>query len=285
MKRLLTIDEVRAALAPNRADKTIAFVPTMGFLHEGHLALVRRARSLADIVIASIFVNPTQFERADDLAAYPMDIEGDCEKLAAEGVDFVFIPSKDDIYPAGASTVVSVGQMSKILMGAIRPGHFDGVTTIVSKLFHIVMPDYAVFGEKDYQQLAIIRKMVADLNFPLEIVGVSTERADDGLALSSRNVRLSPEARNDAVVLSESLRAAQNALNGGVRDVHNLRNVVKKVIESSKIAEIRAIDIVNAEDLSEISDKLPSKLAILLAVAFGDVLLIDQAEFNLGDMK
>jgi len=210
METLETIPAVRAAMATARADgRRVALVPTMGFLHPGHIALVERARAVCDVVVASIFVNPTQFAPGEDLATYPRDADGDRRKLEAAGCDFLFQPDSNEVYPDGFSTFVSVEGVSRLFEGAIRPTHFRGVATVVAKLFNIVRPDVAVFGQKDAQQVAVIRRMIDDLDFGIALEIVETVREPDGLARSSRNVYLAPDDRLRAVALSKSLEAAR----------------------------------------------------------------------------
>lgn len=257
----------------------IALVPTMGALHDGHLTLVARARDWLDAhgggrLVTSIFVNPTQFGPNEDLDKYPRDEEGDLDKLRAAGCDAVFLPAVAEIYRPGAQTVVEVTGLSKMLMGRLRPGHFRGVTTVVTKLFNIVQPDAAAFGEKDYQQLTIIRQMVADLDTPVEIIGVPTVREADGLAMSSRNLRLSPEDRAAAPVLSRSLDRAQALVAEGA-GLSTLRAEIRRILRAEPRGEVRSIDIRDAADLSRVA-RIERPVVILLAVRFGDVLLIDQ---------
>lgn len=276
MKVCHTNAEMRAEVASWRAaGQSVALVPTMGYLHEGHMALVRRGRELADRVVVWIFVNPTQFENAADLAAYPRDVERDLAMLRRETVDAAFTPGFDEIYPDGAETIVETTRLSGILMGAVRPGHFRGVATVVTKFFNIVQPDVALFGEKDYQQLQVIRRMVRDLHMPVGIVGVPTVREPDGLAMSSRNVRLTPEDRQAAVILSRALdRAGELAARGA--SVAELREGMADLIGSEPRADLTAIDIVRAETLEPIDGQLDGPTAIMLSVRFGNVLLIDQ---------
>ena len=257
----------------------IALVPTMGALHEGHLALIERARAWLDAagggrVVTSIFVNPTQFGPNEDLSKYPRDEAGDLEKLRDAGCDAVFLPGVDDIYRPGAQTVVEVTGLSRILMGRLRPGHFRGVATVVTKLFNIVGPDVAVFGEKDYQQLAVIRQMVADLDMPVQILGVPTVREPDGLAMSSRNRRLSPADRAAAPVLARALDrgAAMIAEGAGLAAV---RRGLRATLAAEPRGQIRSIDIRDAATLARVAT-VGAPVVILLAVRFGDVLLIDQ---------
>lgn len=257
----------------------IALVPTMGALHDGHLTLVARARDWLDAhgggrLVTSIFVNPTQFGPNEDLDKYPRDEEGDLDKLRAAGCDAVFLPAVAEIYRPGAQTVVEVTGLSKMLMGRLRPGHFRGVTTVVTKLFNIVQPDAAAFGEKDYQQLTIIRQMVADLDTPVEIIGVPTVRESDGLAMSSRNLRLSPEDRAAAPVLSRSLDRAEALVAEGA-GLSTLRAEIRRILRAEPRGEVRSIDIRDAADLSRVA-RIERPVVILLAVRFGDVLLIDQ---------
>ena len=283
MKVCHTIAAIRAEVASYRAaSETVALVPTMGFLHEGHMALVCRGRELADRVVAWIFVNPTQFESAQDLAAYPRDMERDLGMLRAEAVDAVFTPEVAEIYPEGAETIVETTWLANILIGRVRPGHFRGVTTVVTKFFNIIQPDIALFGEKDYQQLQVIRRMVRDLHMPVRIEGVPTVREPDGLAMSSRNVRLTPEDRNAAVVLSRALDRAE-ALAADGRSVEEVRRGMMAVIASEPRAKLEGLDIVRAGTLAEISGRLDGPTAIMLSVRFGDVLLIDQRVVSPGE--
>jgi len=202
-------------LAQRATGKTIALIPTMGYLHRGHVSLMEHARPTADIVIVSIFVNPLQFGPQEDLDVYPRDFEGDCQTCEQAGVDIIFSPRMSDIYPAGFQTEVSVAEITRGLCGAHRPGHFNGVTTVVAKLFNLTLPHKAFFGEKDYQQLATIRQMVSDLNFPIEIIGVPIVREADGLAMSSRNTYLSPSQRQAALSLSRGLFRARETFKQG----------------------------------------------------------------------
>ncbi|WP_346900591.1 pantoate--beta-alanine ligase [uncultured Roseibium sp.] len=271
-----TKDAVRARVrALKREGLRVALVPTMGYLHEGHLSLVRAAAALADRVIVSIFVNPTQFGPNEDLATYPRDEERDLALLEKEGVDAVFMPSVEEMYGAGGDTFVEVPGLSGILQGALRPGHFRGVSTVVNKLFNIVQPDIAVFGEKDYQQLTIIRQMVRDLDMPLEIVGHPTVREEDGLAMSSRNVRLTPEQRLQAPILNKALCAAEDVAATGAT-VSDLETLIRTTLETASEGEIKSIDIRDAVTLAELDGPLEKSAVVLLAVRFGTVLLIDQ---------
>ncbi|MDR7343187.1 pantoate--beta-alanine ligase [Pantoea alhagi] len=261
--------------------KRIALVPTMGNLHEGHMTLVDEARARADIVVASIFVNPMQFDRAEDLARYPRTLQEDCEKLNRARVDLVFAPAPADVYPKGldTQTFVEVPGLSDLLEGASRPGHFRGVSTIVSKLFNLVQPDLACFGEKDYQQLALIRKMVADMGYDIEIVGVPTVRAKDGLALSSRNGYLTADERKLAPSLSQVMNAMANKMANGERHV-------EEIIESAE-AELRdkgftpdGLAICDAETLLPLN--VESKRAVILMAAWlGKARLIDNQTVDL----
>jgi pantoate--beta-alanine ligase len=283
MKVCHTIAEIRAQTASYRAAaETVALVPTMGFLHDGHMALVRRGRDLADRVVAWIFVNPTQFENPQDLAAYPRDVARDLAMLRAEGVDAVFTPEVGEIYPEGAETIVETTRLSGILMGKVRPGHFRGVTTVVTKFFNIIQPDVALFGEKDYQQLQVVKRMVRDLHMPVGIVGVPTVREPDGLAMSSRNVRLTPEDRSAAVILSRALDQAESAA-ADKCTAEELRRRVSEVIGSEPRARLEGLDIVRAGTLEEVSGRLDGPTAIMLSVRFGDVLLIDQRVVSPGE--
>ena len=255
------------------AGKTIGLVPTMGFLHAGHLQLMRQAAQNADAVVATIFVNPTQFGANEDLSLYPLDLERDLALLRDEGVAAVFTPSPEEMYLPGADTIVDVPSLSGILQGALRPGHFQGVATVVSKLFNITQPDVAVFGEKDYQQLALIRKMVRDLDVPVRIIGHPTAREDDGLAMSSRNVRLSPAQRAAAKILNAALTQAEH------HPQPSAEAYVAQITQhlaGEALCDIKSVEIRDSEDLTALSGPLHRPAVILLAVAFGDVLLIDQ---------
>lgn len=254
---------------------TVALVPTMGALHEGHMALVAAARARADSVIATVFVNPTQFGEAADLAAYPRDEDGDLAKFRAAGVDAVFLPDVATIYPPGDETIVETTRLANMLHGKVRPGHFRGVTTVVARLFNIVAPDIAVFGEKDYQQLVVIRRMVRDLHFQVEIVGVPTVRAPDGLALSSRNARLDADARAAAPVLSRALDLAEVMICEGT-EAATLDAALREVFAAEPRASLRGLDIVDAESLDPLAGPLKGATAVLLSAEIGGVLLIDQ---------
>ncbi|SFK96551.1 pantoate--beta-alanine ligase [Shimia haliotis] len=270
-----SVKDCRAAIAALRAKgQTIGMVPTMGFLHEGHMSLVETAFQNADAVVVSIFVNPSQFGEAADLDAYPRDEARDLEMLKAAGVAVVFMPDVDTMYPAGDETIVETTRMANMLHGLVRPGHFRGVTTVVARLFNIAQPDVAVFGEKDYQQLQVIKRMVADLHMPLTIIGAPTVREADGLAMSSRNVRLTPEDRAAALILSQSLAAAEKAASGAT--VADLHKVIAGTISSEPRATLTGLDIVQAETLNPIDGPLTGPTAIMISVAFGDILLIDQ---------
>lgn len=255
--------------------KRIALVPTMGNLHDGHMKLVDEAKARADVVVVSIFVNPMQFDRPEDLARYPRTLQEDCEKLNKRKVDLVFAPSVKEIYPNGTEThtYVDVPGLSTMLEGASRPGHFRGVSTIVSKLFNLVQPDIACFGEKDFQQLALIRKMVADMGFDIEIVGVPIMRAKDGLALSSRNGYLTAEQRKIAPGLYKVLSSIADKLQAGERDLDEIIAIAGQEL-NEKGFRSDDIQIRDADTLLEISEN--SKRAVILVAAWlGDARLID----------
>ncbi len=261
--------------------KRVALVPTMGNLHEGHLTLVEQAKARADIVIVSIFVNPMQFERQDDLARYPRTLQDDCEKLNRKKVDLVFTPAPADIYPQGLDTQTSVDVpgISTILEGKSRPGHFRGVSTIVSKLFNLVQPDIACFGEKDYQQLALIRKMVADMGYDIEIIGVPTVRAKDGLALSSRNAFLSSSERKVAPALNQVINSLVQNLLDGQPDLDSMIQQANQALEQKGFRP-DALDIRDADTLQPLTED--SKRAVILVAAWlGLARLIDNQVVNL----
>ncbi|WDB46936.1 pantoate--beta-alanine ligase [Escherichia albertii] len=255
--------------------KRVALVPTMGNLHDGHMKLVDEAKTQADVVVVSIFVNPMQFDRPEDLARYPRTLQEDCEKLNKRKVDLVFAPSVKDIYPNGTEThtYVDVPGLSTMLEGASRPGHFRGVSTIVSKLFNLVQPDIACFGEKDFQQLALIRKMVADMGFDIEIVGVPIMRAKDGLALSSRNGYLTAEQRKIAPGLYKVLSSIADKLQSGERDLDEIITIAGQEL-NEKGFRADDIQIRDADTLLEVSEN-SKRVVILVAAWLGDARLID----------
>jgi len=279
MLQIETCQEIQSlALKYKRAGTTIALVPTMGFLHEGHLELMRRARQKADLVIVSIFVNPIQFGPNEDLDRYPRDLDGDLKKCKSIGVDLVFTPTASELYPPGTfQTSVEVSKISQGLCGASRPDHFKGVTTVVSKLFNLTLPDYAFFGEKDYQQLAVIKQMVADLNFPVTIVGIPIIRESDGLALSSRNAYLPAAERAEAPAICQALNRAADLYHRGVRESEKLRQEamehLRKTITSP--CEIEYMKICRADNLAEINGSINAPAIILTAVRLGGTRLID----------
>ncbi|CAM4086092.1 pantoate--beta-alanine ligase [Palleronia rufa] len=252
----------------------IGLVPTMGYLHDGHLSLIRAARAETDRVIATIFVNPTQFGPTEDLASYPRDTDRDLALLRAENVDAVFLPEPGEMYAEDAETVVETTELAGVLIGALRPGHFRGVATVVTKLFNLTRPDRAYFGQKDYQQLCVIRRMVRDLDIGVEVRGMPTRRECDGLALSSRNVRLTAAARAQAPALYRALLAGQAALEAG-RGVAAAQDAIRAALADADLALVRSVDIRDAQSLAQVPDRPDAPVVILLAVAFGDVLLID----------
>jgi len=276
MKIIGSVKELREAVkAEKRAGKSVGFVPTMGFLHDGHLSLVRAAKGDNELVVASIFVNPTQFGENEDLDAYPSDLEGDQAKLESEGVDILFYPTVEEMYPEGYSTYVNVeGDMTGILCGTSRPGHFKGVATVVTKLFNMVAPDKAYFGPKDAQQVAVIERMVRDLNMDLEIVPCPIHREADGLAMSSRNTYLSESERKDALVLSASLFEAKDKILAGEKKSANIIAGIVDKISSVDYAIIDYVEIVDALTLNRI-ETIEGDILIALAVKVGKPRLID----------
>ena len=261
--------------------QSIAFVPTMGNLHEGHLNLVRKARSLCDVVVVSIFVNPLQFGPSEDLDSYPRTMAADKEKLFSEGVQVLYAPHTREIYPEGmaAQTQVSVPDLSETLCGSSRPGHFDGVTTVVAKLFNIVQPDMAVFGEKDYPQLSIVRKMVRDLCMPVRIIGVATTRDEDGLAKSSRNGFLSPEQRHIAPVIHQTLNSCREAIACGFDNFLQLESHARmQLLQAGFEPDYFAIR--DARTLRAVTDNT-EEVAILAAARLGNTRLIDNVRLSL----
>ncbi|TKF81137.1 pantoate--beta-alanine ligase [Vibrio kanaloae] len=264
-----------------RDGRTIAFVPTMGNLHEGHLTLVKKARELADIVVVSIFVNPMQFDRADDLNNYPRTLEADLSKLTGEGVELVFIPTPEVMYPEGLDkqTFIEVPGLSHMLEGASRPGHFRGVSTIVTKLFNVVQPDFACFGEKDFQQLAVIRQMTTDLALDIQIVGVATVREMDGLAMSSRNSNLTFDERQRAPVLARTMRWISSAIRGGRDDY---ASVIEDAADQLRAADLQPdeIFICDAKTLQAITSE-STQAVILMSAFLGKTRLIDNQVLDL----
>ena len=275
MKIIDSVLEMQNHAAALRAGGTrLALVPTMGFLHDGHASLMREGRRRADVVVASIFVNPAQFGAGEDFDSYPRDLERDARIAEAAGVDIIFAPKASDMYPAGYQTWIDLDRLTLPLCGASRPGHFRGVATVVCKLFMIAMPHVALFGKKDYQQLAIIRRMTADLNLPVEVVGMPIVREADGLAMSSRNAYLSAEERQRALVLSRSLAAAQAAYRAGERSVERLNAVIRGIITSAQAVQVDYIDFRHGDTLEGVSLAADNTL-LALAVKIGSTRLID----------
>jgi pantoate--beta-alanine ligase len=272
MKIVTTLPELR--LARLTLPGPVGFVPTMGYLHAGHISLVQAAKADCASVAASIFVNPTQFGPNEDLAKYPRDLPRDLALLEAAGVDLVWTPTVDVMYPVGFQTWVEVDGLTRLLEGEVRPGHFRGVTTVVAKLFNAVTPDKAYFGQKDAQQAAVIRRMTKDLNFPIEIVVCPTLREPDGLAMSSRNVYLSPAERQAAPVLFRSLSAAQAAYQSGEQNAEKLRTLVRETVASEPLARLQYISCADYDTLEEL-DTLGGKALISMAVFMGKTRLID----------
>ena len=254
--------------------KRIGFVPTMGYLHEGHLSLVRASMAQCDITVVSIFVNPTQFGPSEDLDRYPRDFERDCDLLENEGVEILFNPVKDHLYPKDFSTEVRVGKVTERLCGASRPWHFPGVALIVCKLFHLVKPHAVFFGQKDYQQCLVIKRMVRDLDFGIEIHVVPTVREEDGLAMSSRNKYLSPEERSKAVVLVKALAATNRLYRQGERSPERLSATLKKSLQEVSHARIDYAEVLDAETLAPVTSAT-QRMVAALAVFFGPTRLID----------
>ncbi|HSQ22556.1 MAG TPA: pantoate--beta-alanine ligase [Coriobacteriia bacterium] len=283
MESLVSKDEVRRAVAEARAvGQRIALVPTMGALHEGHLSLVRAARERAEYVVVSVFVNPTQFGPGEDFEAYPRDLEGDLELLEAEGVALVFAPATATMYAPGATVTVDPGPLGDVLEGATRPTHFRGVCTVVAKLFGIVEPDLAFFGEKDFQQLAIVRAMVSDLDLPVRVVGCPTIREPDGLAMSSRNVYLSPDERTAATVLYRALRAAEALALAGERDARALVEVMRAEIATEPLVVPDYAEVADAVTLAPLEALGASPARALVAARLGSTRLIDNLALEVG---
>ncbi len=270
-----TVEELRRALDPSRrAGAAIGLVPTMGALHEGHLSLVRLARARDDVVVASIFVNPAQFGPSEDLSRYPRTPERDAALLAAAGVDVLFMPAVEEVYPPGFSTTVAVGRLGDIMEGASRPGHFSGVATVVAKLFNMAEPRHAYVGQKDVQQVAVIRRMARDLDLPVEIVVGPTVREPDGLAMSSRNAYLSPEGRAAAAVLYRALSTARARCDAGERDARALRRAMHDTVAEEPLAELDYADAVDGATMDRL-EIVRDGAILVIAARIGTTRLID----------
>lgn len=271
MRVINSIEEIKKI---KRDNISIGFVPTMGYLHEGHISLIKKAREENDIVITSIFVNPTQFGPNEDFKKYPRDESRDLQKCEENGCDIVFLPQVDEMYPDSFLTFVQVEELGKGLCGKSRPTHFRGVTTVLTKLFNIVKPDRAYFGQKDAQQLVIVKKMVEDLNMDVEIIGCPIVREADGLAISSRNTYLSPEERNDALFLNKSLKLAKNIIENGEKNISIIKNEMEKAILSGNNNAIDYIEFVDTKTLNPVSE-IKDNVLIAIAVKVGKTRLID----------
>ncbi len=272
MRSAITLTDLRTARLSFAG--RVGLVPTMGYLHEGHLSLVRRAREECDHVVVSIFVNPTQFGPSEDLSKYPRNLDRDLSLLDPLGVDLVWMPTAEIMYPPGFQTWVEVETISQPLEGSMRPGHFRGVTTVVAKLFNAVQPHSAYFGQKDAQQAAVIRRMTRDLNFLIEIVVCPIVREPDGLAMSSRNVYLDPEQRKAATVLSRALQAAKKTYENGERDAEKLRGKLKEVLASEPLAQVQYVSCADYDTLEELNT-VTGKALLSMAVFIGKTRLID----------
>lgn len=280
MRTLATIDELRTAASEARiGGARVGLVPTMGYLHDGHVSLMTRARAETDLVVATIFVNPLQFAPGEDLSTYPRDPEGDAAKAETAGVDVLFLPEVTEMYPGEVLTTVTVTGVSERMEGASRPTHFAGVATVVAKLFNIVGPCRAYFGEKDYQQLAVIRRMVADLSMPVEVVGCPTLREPDGLALSSRNVYLSPEERAAAPVLYRALRAGAEAIIGGETSAEVVRAVMSGEIAREPLATLDYVEVADPNTLQPLA-RCDTNARLFGAIRFTRARLIDNVPIS-----
>jgi pantoate--beta-alanine ligase len=277
MQQVSSLSEVRLFCDSQRClGRRIGFVPTMGYLHPGHLALVRRARELADVVVVSIFVNPTQFGAGEDLEHYPRDLPADLAQCQSAGADVVFTPEAAAMYPAGYQTFVQTERLSEGLCGARRPGHFRGVCTVVTKFFNIIGPCVAVFGQKDYQQLQVIRRMAQDLDQPVEVVGLETVREPDGLAMSSRNAYLSPKERRSATCLHRALQAIANqVVTQGLMETAQAVNLAREIIEEEPGARIDYIEARDPQTLEALTHLQPGRAVVAMAVFLGRTRLID----------
>ncbi|MEX1246997.1 MAG: pantoate--beta-alanine ligase [Anaerolineales bacterium] len=272
MKQVVTLEELRAARA--QLHGPVGFVPTMGYLHAGHISLVELAKKECASVVASIFVNPTQFGPKEDLAAYPRDIPGDLQKLESAGVDLVWLPTPEVVYPPGFNTWVDVEDVTNVLEGAARPGHFRGVATVVAKLFNAVQPHKAYFGQKDAQQVAVIKQMARDLDFPVEVIIAPTVREPDGLALSSRNAYLNAEECKAATVLYRALSEARTTYERGERRAEALRTIMRETIEAEPLATLQYVSCTDPHTLQEL-DNITAGALLSMAVYVGKTRLID----------
>lgn len=275
MKILTTVEEMQKYAKRNyKKGREIALVPTMGYFHDGHVMLIREARKLCDRLVVSIFVNPLQFGRGEDFTSYPRDMKKDLELARGNGVNVVFSPTAEELYPAGYSTFVNEEKISTRLCGAFRPGHFKGVATVVAKLFNIVRPHVAVFGQKDAQQVAIIKKMVRELDYPVQIVVIPTIREKGGLACSSRNDYLTPRERAEAAVLHAALQKAREMVRTGFRDARAIVDTVRKMIAASPLVSIEYVEAVHPDTLESVNE-IRAQTLIALAVRVGKARLID----------
>ncbi len=275
MKIIASISEMQSLAGTLRAQKKIiGFVPTMGFLHEGHLSLMKKAGQECDFAVVSIFVNPTQFGPGEDFDRYPRDVEGDRKKCEAMGIDALFIPAADDMYPKGGGASVSVAGISDILEGAIRPGHFTGVATVVAKLFNIVRPHRAYFGQKDYQQCVVIRRMASGLNMDVDVSVLPTVREADGLAMSSRNTYLDRDERKAAPAVYRALLAGETAIRSGESDLEKLREKIRSVLLGEKAVSIDYVEIADPESVMPLK-KAENRMVLLVAARLGRTRLID----------
>ncbi len=275
MQLFHTISSLKSFLASQRLlGKSIGFVPTMGALHEGHLSLINKAKSETDLTVCSIFVNPTQFNNSHDLAVYPRTLEADCSLLERVACDVVFAPSADEIYPQMPTMTFDFGDLERVMEGAFRPGHFNGVGIVVSKLFHIVQPDKAFFGQKDLQQCAIVNQLIHNLSFDLEFVVCPTQRETDGLAMSSRNRNLSPEQRSIAPVLYKALQKGRDLLLSGQSSVH-VKQAIEESLGNIQAIELEYFEIADKNTLAPIQEYLPEKTALCIAAYLGKTRLID----------
>ncbi|MBI3597674.1 MAG: pantoate--beta-alanine ligase [Nitrospirae bacterium] len=277
MRLIRTIKQMQDLTSKlHRQGRIIGFVPTMGALHEGHLSLMRAARKRCDAVVVSLFVNPTQFGPNEDYARYPRDARGDAVLCRREKVDLLFMPTAEAVYPEGHDTQIRVGRIGEVLEGALRPGHFSGVATVVAKLFQMIQPDVAFFGQKDYQQTVVIRQLVRDLNFPVKIVACPTVRENDGLAMSSRNRYLSMEERRAARILFKALQKGKALLQQGERDATTVQEEMTRLIRQEPMAKIDYVSVGHPETLEDVS-RIEGPVILLLAVWIGKTRLIDNA--------